>query len=203
MSFPLGGIPATGAITYRNKCEERRTDTDCRTYMLSSLIMLFLAPFAKLIPMVSGGNPCRRRHNMSEWRHFLDMLKGNRMDIIVLLTTFFLTIIFDLVIAIEIGMVLASFLFLKRMSESVSVQTISSDIRAEDEGEILFDEEIKNLPKGVVLYEINGPLFFGAAQEFQDALNNIHMKPKILILRMRNVPFVIRGSNVLRKSSVL
>lgn len=117
------------------------------------------------------------------------MLKGNRMDILVLLTTFILTLVFDLVIAIEIGMVLASFLFMKRMSESVSVQTITHDARP-DEKEVLFDEEVLNLPKGVVLYEINGPLFFGASREFQDALSNIHLKPKVMILRMRNVPFI-------------
>ncbi len=190
----FGGIPATGAIarTATNVKNGGRTPIAGIVHALVLLlIMLFLAPFAKLIPMAClAGILVVVAYNMSEWRHFLGMLKGNRMDIIVLLTTFFLTIIFDLVIAIEIGMVLACFLFMKRMSESVSVQSVSPEIRKADDGEMLFDEEIKNLPKGVVLYEINGPLFFGASQEFQDALGNIHLKPKVIILRMRNVPFV-------------
>lgn len=190
----FGGIPATGAIarTATNVKNGGRTPIAGMVHAVTLLlIMLFLAPFAKLIPMSClAGILIVVAYNMSEWRHFLGMLKGNRMDIIVLLTTFFLTIIFDLVIAIEIGMVLACFLFMKRMSESVSIQTVTPDIQHGDDREMLFDEEINNLPKGVVLYEINGPLFFGASQEFQDALSNIHLKPKVIILRMRNVPFV-------------
>lgn len=192
-SSVFGGIPATGAIarTATNVKNGGRTPIAGIAHaIVLLLIMLFLAPYAKLIPMAClAGILVVVAYNMSEWRHFRQMLKGNRMDILVLLTTFILTLVFDLVIAIEIGMVLASFLFMKRMSESVSVQTITPDARP-DEKEVLFDEEVLNLPKGVVLYEINGPLFFGASREFQDALSNIHLKPKVMILRMRNVPFI-------------
>jgi len=89
--------------------------------------------------------------NMSEWRQFKSILKGNRMDIIIMLTTFFLTVIFELVIAIEIGIVLSSFMFMKRMSQSVNIQDLSYD---NENGEHLFDEELLDIPKGVILYEI-------------------------------------------------
>jgi len=124
---------------------------------------------------------------MSEWRQFKSILKGNRMDIIILLSTFFLTIIFDLVIAIEIGIVLSSFMFMKRMSDSVQIQNITSEKR---KGEHLFDEELLNLPKDVLLYEINGPLFFGAARQFQETITNTHLQPKAIIIRMRYVPLI-------------
>jgi SulP family sulfate permease len=124
---------------------------------------------------------------MSEWRQFRSILKGNRMDIIILLTTFFLTVVFDLVIAIEIGIVLSSFMFMKRMSESVNIQNISSESRKDEH---LFDEEQLNLPKDVLLYEINGPLFFGAARQFQETITNTHLQPKVVIIRMRYVPLI-------------
>src|SRR5690606_23433032 len=100
---------------------------------------------------------------------------GNKMDIIILLTTFFLTVVFDLVIAIQIGIVLASFMFMKRMSESVLIENITTE-NINDEH--LFDEEILDLPKDVLLYEINGPLFFGAARQFQETITNTHLQPK-------------------------
>ena len=118
--------------------------------------------------------------NMSEWRQFKSILKGNRMDIIIMLTTFFLTVIFELVIAIEIGIVLSSFMFMKRMSQSVNIQDLSYD---NENGEHLFDEELLDIPKGVILYEINEPLFFGAARQFQETITNTHMKPKVVIIR--------------------
>lgn len=109
------------------------------------------------------------------------------MDIIILLTTFFLTVIFDLVIAIEIGIVLSSFMFMKRMSESVQIDNISYE---NTNGEHLFDEELLDLPKDVLLYEINGPLFFGAARQFQETITNTHLEPKVIIVRMRYVPII-------------
>jgi SulP family sulfate permease len=115
------------------------------------------------------------------------MLKGNRMDIIILLTTFFLTVLFDLVIAIEIGIVLASFLFMKRMSESVHIQNISNEGL---NGEQLFENEKLEIPKNVVLYEINGPLFFGAARQFQETITQMHMHLRVVIIRMRYVPLI-------------
>jgi SulP family sulfate permease len=109
------------------------------------------------------------------------------MDIIILLSTFFLTVIFDLVIAIEIGIVLSSFMFMKRMSEAVLVEKITSD-NINDEH--LFDDELLELPKNVLLYEINGPLFFGAARQFQETISNTHLQPKVIIIRMRYVPLI-------------
>jgi SulP family sulfate permease len=128
---------------------------------------------------------------MGEWHHFRALLKSNRMDIIVLLTTFFLTVFFDLILAIEIGMILSSFIFMKRMSEATSIQNALSIFNAEeDQGDTLFEEELIELPKDVLLYEINGPLFFGASQKFQEVLTDLNQQPKILILRMRHVPFI-------------
>ena len=109
------------------------------------------------------------------------------MDIIILLTTFFLTVLFDLIIAIEVGVVLASFLFMKRMSESVQIQNITYESQ---EAEQLFENENLEIPKNVVLYEINGPLFFGAARQFQETITQSHIQPKTVIIRMRYVPLI-------------
>ena len=125
---------------------------------------------------------------MSEWRQFKSILKGDRMDIIILLTTFFLTVIFDLVIAIQVGIVLSSFMFMHRMSRSVEVNNINIE---QERVERLFDEETLDVPKDVVLYEINGPLFFGAARQFQQTLTNIpSSNSTVIILRMRYVPLI-------------
>ena len=155
------------------------------------MIMLLLAPLAKLIPLAClAGILVVVAYNMSEWRHFISILKGNKTDIIILLTTFFFTVVFDLVIAIEIGIVLSSFLFMKRMSESLQVQTVSGDTESETDPDIVLDEIYKNIPKEILVYEINGPLFFGASRQFQDTLSQIHYRPKVIILRMRYVPFI-------------
>ncbi len=126
-------------------------------------------------------------YHMSEWRQFKSILKGDKMDIIILLTTFFLTVIFDLVIAIEVGIVLSSFMFMSRMSESVQVNNINIE---QERVEHLFDEETLDIPEGVVLYEINGPLFFGAARQFQQTLTSIPTPAKVIIMRMRYVPLI-------------
>ncbi|WP_166963003.1 SulP family inorganic anion transporter [Yeosuana marina] len=191
VSSLFGGIPATGAIarTATNVKNGGRTPIAGIVHALVLLaIMLILGPYAKLIPM-----PCLAgilivvAYHMSEWRQFKSILKGNRMDIIILLTTFFLTVIFDLIIAIEIGIVLSSFMFMKRMSDAVQIQNISSENKS---GEHLFDEELVDLPKEVLLYEINGPLFFGAARQFQETITNTHLQPKVIIIRMRYVPMI-------------
>ncbi len=182
---------ATGAIarTATNVKNGGRTPIAGIVHALILLsIMLLLAPYAKLIPMSClAGILVIVAYNMSEWRQFKSLLKGNRMDIIILLMTFFLTVFFDLVIAIEIGVVLSSFIFMKRMSESVNVQTLTSE---EINNENIFDEEIKDLPNGVLLYEINGPLFFGAARQFQETIINTNIKPKAIIIRLRYVPLI-------------
>lgn len=191
VSALFGGIPATGAIarTATNVKNGGRTPIAGIVHSLILLaIMLLFGPYAKLIPLSClAGILMVIAYHMSEWMQFKSILKGNRMDVIILLTTFFLTVIFDLVIAIEIGMVLSSFMFMKRMSESVHVQNITSDTRNEEN---LFDEELLDIPKNVLLYEINGPLFFGAARQFQETVTNTHLQPKVIILRMRYVPII-------------
>jgi len=187
----FGGIPATGAIarTATNVKNGGRTPIAGIIHSLVLLaIMLLFAPYAKLIPMSClAGILIVVAYHMSEWRQFKSILKGNKTDIIILLTTFFLTVVFDLIIAIEIGIVLASLMFMKRMSESVHIKNISSETRT---GEHLFDEELSNLPKEVLLYEINGPLFFGAARQFQETITAFNKDYKVIILRMRYVPMI-------------
>lgn len=191
----FGGIPATGAIarTATNIKNGGRTPIAGITHALMLLlIMLLFAPLAKLIPLATlAGILVVVAWHMGEWHLFFAMLKSNRKDVIILLTTFLLTVIFDLVIAIEIGVVLSSFFFMKRMSDSLIIRN-SIDIlgKQNENGEKSFEEEALAVPKEVLLYEIHGPLFFGASQKFQDTLLNLHQKPKILILRMRNVPFI-------------
>ena len=187
----FGGIPATGAIarTATNVKNGGRTPISgiIHGVILLTIMMLF-APYAKLIPL-----PCLSgilivvAYHMSEWRQFVFILKGNRMDIIILLTTFFLTVLFDLVIAIEIGIVLASLLFMKKMSESVHIENITSD---DVNGEHLFDHENLEIPQNVILYEINGPLFFGAARQFQETITQTSIQPKAVVIRMRYVPLI-------------
>lgn len=194
LSAIFGGMPATGALarTATNVKNGGRTPIAGVTHALVLLlIMLFLAPYAKLIPMAClAGILVVVAYHMSEWRHFVSMLRTNRLDVLVMLTTFVLTVFFDLVIAIEIGIVLASFAFMKRMSEAVSVESAAGGQDESEGGDKLFEEELPQLPKGVVLYEINGALFFGATQKFQDTISDLHELPKVIILRMRHVPFI-------------
>jgi SulP family sulfate permease len=186
----FGGIPATGAIarTATNVKNGGRTPIGGIVHALVLLaVMLLFAPYAKLIPMAClAGILIVVAYHMSEWRQFKSILKGNKMDIIILLTTFILTVIFDLIIAIEVGIVLASLMFMKRMSESVHIQNITSENTEEN----LFENEILDIPDKVILYEINGPLFFGAARQFQETITTTHVEPKVIIIRMRYVPLI-------------
>lgn len=191
----FGGIPATGAIarTATNVKNGGRTPIAGIVHAIFLLlIMLIFAPIAKLIPLSClAGILVVVAYHMSEWRHFKDLLKSNRMDIIVLLTTFFLTVFFDLILAIEIGLILSSFIFMKRMSEATTINNAENLFgTAEPNGEKLFEEELPYIPKNTMLYEINGPLFFGASHKFQEFLTDLKQEPKVLILRMRNVPFI-------------
>ena len=194
-SAMFGGIPATGAIarTATNVKNGGRTPIAGVTHaIMLLLIMLLFAPLAKLIPMAClAGILIVVSYHMSEWRQFKSLLKSNKLDVLILLVTFFLTVVFDLVLAIEIGIVLSSFVLMKRMSDSLKVQNVK-DILQEDNGEaeFLFEDEIPTLPRGVALYEISGALFFGAAQAFQDTISSMQKNPKVLILRIRNVPFI-------------
>ena len=191
----FGGIPATGAIarTATNVKNGGRTPIAGIVHALFLLlVMLLFAPIAKLIPLSClAGILVVVAYHMSEWQHFKGLLKSNRMDIVVLLTTFFLTVFFDLILAIEIGMILSSFIFMKRMSDSTKIYNAealfdSPEIKAEK----LFEEELPYIPKNTMLYEINGPLFFGASHKFQEFLTDLNHEPRVLIIRMRHVPFI-------------
>jgi SulP family sulfate permease len=187
----FGGIPATGAIarTATNVKNGGKTPIAGITHGLVLLaIMLLLAPYAKLIPLSClAGILVVVAYHMSEWRQFISILKGHKTDVIILLTTFLLTVIFDLIIAIEIGIILSSFMFMKRMSEAVQIINISSE---KNYNEQLFEDELKGISKDILVYEINGPLFFGAARQFQETILNNQTDIKVLILRMRYVPMI-------------
>lgn len=191
----FGGIPATGAVarTATNIKNGGRTPVAGIVHaIVLLLIMLLFAPVAKLIPMAClAGILVVVAWHMGEWHHFQALLKSNKLDVLVLLTTFFLTVFFDLIIAIEVGMILSSFIFMKRMSESTSVRNAVNFFKTdEDNKEQLFEEELPEIPKGVVIYEINGPLFFGASQKFQEIITESKQIPEFLILRVRHVPFI-------------
>lgn len=190
----FGGIPATGAIarTATNIKNGGRTPIAGMIHAVTLLlIMLFFGSYAKMIPMATLAAVLMIvAYNMSEWRSFRALLKSPKDDVVVLLTTFFLTVIFDLTIAIEIGMVLAVLLFMKRMSEVSNITLIKREI--EDQDEVVDANSInkKDIPEGVEVFEINGPFFFGAAKKFRDQMLSIEKPPRIRIIRMRNVPSV-------------
>lgn len=184
----FGGIPATGAIarTATNVKNGGRTPIAGITHAVTLLlIMLVFAPYAKLIPLSClAGILIVVAYNMGEWHSFASVLRSNRYDALILLTTFILTIFFDLVIAIEIGVVLSSFVFMKRMSDIAQFNLLE-----DPQAQPLLDENL-TIPPGVLIYEINSPLFFGVAQRFQETLSEINVKPKKIIIRMRSVPFI-------------
>lgn len=191
----FGGIPATGAIarTATNIKNGGRTPIAGITHALTLLvIMLFFGSYAKLIPMATlAAILIFVSYNMSEWREFAHLLKSPKSDVAVLLTTFFLTVVFDLTIAIQIGILMALLLFMKRMSEVSGASIITKEFQDS------FDDEDdpnaisrKHVPESVEVFEINGPFFFGAASKFKEELNIIEKMPKIVILRMRNVPAI-------------
>ncbi|WP_432409695.1 SulP family inorganic anion transporter [Wukongibacter sp. M2B1] len=190
----FGGIPATGAIarTVANIKNGGRTPIAGMVHAVTLLlIMVLFMPLAKMIPLTSlAAVLIIVAYNMSEWREFKELFKSPKSDVIVLLVTFFITVLIDLVKAIEIGMVLAAFLFMKRMSEVSTVNITSLDASEENDEEFDFTKENKKIQttEGIQIYEINGPFFFGAADKFLEAANNLGDKTKTLIIRMRNVP---------------
>ena len=190
----FGGIPATGAIarTATNIKNGGRTPVAGIIHAITLLlIMLFFGSYAKLIPMATlAAILVIVSYNMSEWHSFKSLLKSPKSDVAVLLTTFFLTVIFDLTIAIEIGMVLAVLLFMKRMAEVSNVSVITRELEDEEERPDPNAIDKKQIPEGVEVFEINGPFFFGAAKKFKDQMLAIEEPPKIRIIRMRNVPAV-------------
>ena len=190
----FGGIPATGAIarTATNIKNGGRTPVAGIIHAITLLlIMLFFGSYAKLIPMATlAAILIIVAYNMSEWKEFKTLLKSPKSDVVVLLTTFFLTVIFDLTIAIEIGMVLAVLLFMKRMAEVSNVSVITRELEDEDELPDTNSVDKKLIPVGVEVFEINGPFFFGAASKFKEEMRVIEEPPKVRIIRMRNVPAV-------------
>lgn len=198
----FGGIPVTGAIarTATNIKNGGRTPIAGITHAVTLLmIMIFLGSLAKLIPMATlSAILIIVSFNMSEIHIFKRLLKSPRSDVIVLLTTFLLTVIFDLTIAIEIGMFLAVILFMKRMASVTNIDVIKRELK--DQDELVDTNSIQNkvIPDGVEVYEINGPFFFGAASKFKEIMHRVENPPKVMILRMRNVPAIdATGLNLL------
>ncbi len=182
----FGGIAATGAIarTATNVKNGGRTPIAGIVHSITLLlIMLIFASYAKLIPMSAlAGILIVVSYNMSEWRSFVSILRGSGFDIIVLLSTFLLTVFVDLTVAIQIGVVLSSLLFMKRMAD-IGIKTpcnVDSDVL----------EDYSGVPDGISIYEISGPLFFASAKQYSGVIQNIGLSSKIIIIRMRHVPFV-------------
>jgi SulP family sulfate permease len=190
----FGGIPATGAIarTATNIKNGGRTPVAGITHAITLLIiMLFVGKWASLIPMSTlAGILVIVAYNMSEWRNFVAIAKGFNSDTAIMVTTFLLTVLVDLTVAIEVGMVLSAFLFMRKMMKWSNVKQLTEDLTEEED--TADEDAIVNyqIPKGVVVYEINGPLFFGAAYKFKDAIRIIEKTPKVLIIRMRHVPII-------------
>ena len=196
LATPLfGGIPATGAIarTMTNINNGGRTPIAGIVHaVVLLLIFLFLMPLARYIPMAClAGVLVVVSYGMSGWRSFLAMLKNPKSDITVLLLTFFLTIIFDLTIAIEVGLVCACLLFMRRMSETSDVSVIYNEIDISEDADMQAGNlENLTIPKDVEVYEINGPYFFGAGNRAEEMMQRFGNDPKVRIIRMRKVPFI-------------
>ena len=190
----FGGIPATGAIarTMTNINNGGKTPVAGIIHaIVLLLILLFLMPLAQYIPMAClAGVLVIVPYNMSEWRTFKALLKNPKSDVTVLLITFFLTIIFDLTIAIEVGLVIACILFMRRVMETTEISVIKDEIDPNDELDIAVCEEHLIIPAGVEVYEINGPYFFGIATKFEETMAQLGDRPKVRIIRMRKVPFI-------------
>ncbi len=206
-SSVFGGIPATGAIarTATNVKNGGRTPVAGIIHALVLLlIMLFVGTWAKLIPLSClAGILVVVAYNMSEWRSFVSVLKGDWSDIVVITLTFLLTIMVDLTVAIEVGMVLAAFLFMRRMAKISNVSLMTDDFgeKTEDQNDPEATEKLL-IPKGVEVYEVNGPLFFAAAHNFKETLTRTNRSPKYLIIRMRFVP-IIDGTGIHNLKEVL
>ena len=190
----IGGIPATGAIarTMTNINNGGRTPVAGIAHaIVLALIYLFLMPLVKYIPMSClAGILVVVSYNMSEWRSFRAILKNPKSDIVVLLVTFFLTVIFDLTVAIEVGVLIACLLCMKRMAETTNVSVISDEIDPTADTDIQGNLEHLIIPEGVKVYEINGPYFFGIGNKFEEMMGDMGGRAKVRIIRMRRVPFI-------------
>ena len=197
IASPLfGGIPATGAIarTATNVKNGGRTPIAGMTHAITLLLItLFFGRWAGLIPMATlAGILVVVAYGMSEWRTFVAEFRAPKSDVAVLLTTFLLTVLWDLTVAIEVGMVLAAFLFMRRMAEVTNISVLTHELRDPQDDFENDPNAVRRrvVPAGVEVYEITGPFFFGAAEMFRDRLGGIAVRPKVLILRMRHVPAI-------------
>ena len=190
----FGGIPATGAIarTMTNINNGGRSPIAGIIHAgVLLLILLFLMPLAQYIPMAClAGVLVIVSYNMSEWRTFKALMKNPKSDVSVLLITFFLTVIFDLTVAIEVGLVIACVLFMRRVMETTEISVIKDEIDPNKESDVELHEEHLLIPTGVEVYEINGPYFFGIATKFEEMMSKMGDRPKVRIVRMRKVPFI-------------
>jgi SulP family sulfate permease len=209
----FGGIPATGAIarTATNIKAGGKTPVAGIIHAITlALLLVFLAPLAKLIPMSClAGILIVVSYNMSEIDHCLDIFKAPRSDVVVLLATFLLTVLVDLTVAVQIGLVLAAVLFIRRMSEMANIGSIAHEFDDPDTdipgpvgvGENGNGLDRSRIPKGVEVYEINGPFFFGSADKFKETLRTISTPHvRVMILRMRHVSVMdATGLHVIRE----
>ncbi|MBK9291660.1 MAG: STAS domain-containing protein [Bacteroidetes bacterium] len=198
----FGGIPATGAIarTMTNIRNGGKTPVAGIVHALTLLmIMLFFGKWARLVPMSTlAGILVVVAYNMSEWRSFKALLGNHKFDVAVLLVTFLLTVLIDLTVAIQFGLLLAVLLFLRRIIETTGVEVIEREILEEGAEP---GEEAPRLavPEGVDVFEVNGPFFFGVASRFEEAERNLTRTPKVRIVRLWRVPFMdATGVNNLR-----
>jgi len=190
------GIPATGAIarTATNIKSGGRTPVAAIIHATTLLlIMLFFGKWAALIPMATlAAILIFVAYNMSEYHAFLKLLKSPKSDVAVLLVTFALTVLIDLTVAIQVGVVLAAFMFLQRMSDVAQVNSLTGQMTEEEEEAPNNPRAIskREVPPGVEVFEVYGSLFFGAIERFKDAMRRVEKKPKVLIIRMRMVPAI-------------
>jgi SulP family sulfate permease len=186
----FGGMPATGAIarTATNVKNGGRTPIAGMVHaIVLLLITLFLGRWVAYIPLAAlAAVLVVVSYHMSEWRSFKAELTAPKSDVLVMLTTFTLTVVVDLTVAIQVGMVLAAFLFMRRMAEVTNVTAVARELHDAADPEL--DPTRRRVPPGVLVYEINGPFFFGAAGKFRETISGIANPPKVLIIRMRDVP---------------
>lgn len=191
----FGGIPITGAIarTMANINNGGRTPVAGIVHAaVLFIILIFLIPLAQYIPMaVLAGILVMASYNMSGWRVFKALLDSPRSDVAVLLITFFLTVLVNLTVAIELGLIIACVLFIKRVMETTQISVLTHHLDLHNETDMQTSgEEHLSIPEGVEVYEIDGPYFFGVATKFEEVMAQLGDRPKIRIIRMRRIPFI-------------
>ena len=192
----FGGMPATGAIarTATNVKNGGRTPVAGMVHAVTLLLItLFFGRWAAYIPLATlAAILVVVAFHMSEWRTFVSEFRAPKSDVAVLLATFLLTVLVDLTVAIEVGMVLAAFLFMRRMAEVTNIQVLTHEFVDPTDDFERDPNAVRRrvVPEGVQVYEITGPFFFGAAEMFKDRVGRIAGKPKVLILRLRHVPVI-------------